>query len=204
MIRRPWWSEPNGQIWPGPQLFFEGHPGILNDHRESGPWFNVSSWWTVLFTVQCPCHYTGVLGPTQTTGWAPPAGLTNTSSSQVLQSAILLLLSSPTLRTLQTLPPPTIRFDPLAWSSGSDQRRISGCGIRWLLAGPDSLPLWLCHGVCAFVLLRCFSCSHTVLPKEHSLGVIFFPSLDTAMLYFSSILLAFHYWLYLYDCVCDE
>ncbi len=77
-------------------------------------------------------------------------------------------------------PPPhptpftSVRFDPLAWSSGSDQRRISGCGIRWLLAGPDSLPLWLCHGVCAFVLLRCFSCSHTVLPKEHSLGVIFF------------------------------
>ncbi len=30
------------------------------------------------------------------------------------------------------------------------------------------------YGVCAFVLLRCFSCSHTVLPKEHSLGVIFF------------------------------
>ncbi len=24
------------------------------------------------------------------------------------------------------------------------------------------------------LLLRCFSCSHTVLPKEHSLGVIFF------------------------------
>ncbi len=39
----------------------------------------------------------------------------------------------------------TVRFDPLAWSSGSDQRRISGCGIRWLLAGPDSLPLWLCY-----------------------------------------------------------
>ncbi len=74
-------------------------------------------------------------------------------------------------------PPPrpfaSVRFYPLAWSSGSDQRRISGCGIRWLLAGPDSLPLWLCR-VCAFVLLRCFSCSHTVLPKEHSLGIIFF------------------------------
>ncbi len=69
----------------------------------------------------------------------------------------------------------SVRFDP----SGSDQRRISGCGIRWLLAGPDSLPLWLCHGVCAFVLLRCFSCSHTVLPKEHSLGVIFFSSLSS-------------------------
>ncbi len=79
-------------------------------------------------------------------------------------------------------PPPrpfaSVRFDLLAWSSGSDQRRISGCGIRWLLAGPDSLPLWLCR-VCAFVLLRCFSCSHTVLPKEHSLGVIFFSSLSS-------------------------
>ncbi len=79
-------------------------------------------------------------------------------------------------------PPPrpfaSVRFDPLAWSSGSDQRRISGCGIRWLLAGPDSLPLWLCR-VCAFVLLRCFSCSHTVLPKEHSLGIIFFSYLSS-------------------------
>ncbi len=93
------------------------------------------------------------------------------------QCSETLLRSSPTLQTLQTLPLPrplaSVRFDPLAWSSGSDQRRISGCGIRWLLAGPDSLPLWLCR-VCAFVLLRCFSCSHTVLPKEHSLGVIFF------------------------------
>ncbi len=37
MIRRPWWSEASGEIWP------EGHPGIFNDHRESGPRFNVSS-----------------------------------------------------------------------------------------------------------------------------------------------------------------
>ncbi len=26
-----------------PLLFFKGHPGIFNDHRESGPRFNVSS-----------------------------------------------------------------------------------------------------------------------------------------------------------------
>ncbi len=26
-----------------PLLFIEGHPGIFNDHRESGPRFNVSS-----------------------------------------------------------------------------------------------------------------------------------------------------------------
>ncbi len=102
-------------------------------------------------------------------------------STPGVQCSETLLRSSPTLQTLQTLPPrpfASVRFDPLAWSSGSDQRRISGCGIRWLLAGPDSLPLWLCR-VCAFVLLRCFSCSHTVLPKEHSLGVIFFSSLSS-------------------------
>ncbi len=106
-------------------------------------------------------------------------------STPGVQCSETLLRSSPTLQTLQTLqtlPPPrpfaSVRFDPLAWSSGSDQRRISGCGIRWLLARPDSLPLWLCR-VCAFVLLRCFSCSHTVLPKEHSLGVIFFSSLSS-------------------------
>ncbi len=90
----------------------------------------------------------------------------------------------PPYRHYRHCPPPpprpfaSVRFDPLAWSSGSDQRRISGCGIRWLLAGPDSLPLWLCR-VCAFVLLRCFSCSHTVLPKEQSLGIIFFSSLSS-------------------------
>ncbi len=96
-------------------------------------------------------------------------------------------------------PPSTTRLRSLwsaSLSSGSDQRRIRGCGTGLLLAGPDSLPLWLCR-VCAFVLLRCFSCSHTVLPKEHSLGVIFFLlTFLMFMLYFSSILLAFHYWLY--------
>ncbi len=102
-------------------------------------------------------------------------------STPGVQCSETLLRSSLTLQTF-TPPPPrpfaSVRFDPLVWSSGSDQRRISGCGIRWLLAGPDSLPLWLWR-VCAFVLLRCFSCSHTVLPKEHSLGVIFFSSLSS-------------------------
>ncbi len=46
MIRRPWWSEANGEIWPGchghTSTLFEIHPGIFNDHRESGPRFNVS------------------------------------------------------------------------------------------------------------------------------------------------------------------
>ncbi len=34
-----------------PLLFFEGHPGIFNDHRESGPRFNVSSERRCLLTV---------------------------------------------------------------------------------------------------------------------------------------------------------
>jgi len=47
MIRRPWWTEAKGQIWPGcrgytPTLF-ERHPGIFCDHRKSGHRFNVSS-----------------------------------------------------------------------------------------------------------------------------------------------------------------
>ncbi len=113
-------------------------------------------------------------------------------STPGVQCSETLLRSSPTIQTLQTLPPPprpfaSVRFYLLAWSSGSDQRRISACGIRWLLAGPDSLPLWLCR-VCAFVLLRCFSCSHTVLPKEHSLGVIFSPHFPhvNAVFFFNS------------------
>ncbi len=97
---------------------------------------------------------------------------------RAMQLDALAFLPHPTDIT-DIAPPPTTRLRSLwsaSLSSGSDQRRIRGCGTRWLLAGPDSLPLWLCrvYGVCAFVLLRCFSCSHTVLPKEHSLGVIFF------------------------------
>ncbi len=100
-----------------------------------------------------------------------------------MQWDTLAFLPHPTdITDITDIDPPrpfaAVCFDPLTWSSGSDQRRISGCGIRWLLAGPDSLPLWL-RRVCAFVLLRCFSCSHTVLPKEHSLGIIFFSSLSS-------------------------
>ncbi len=106
------------------------------------------------------------------------------------QCSETLLLPPPSYRHYRHCPSPDTRLRSLwtaSLSSGSDQRRISGCGTGWLLAGPDSLPLWLCR-VCAFVLLRCFSCSHTVLPKEHSLGVIFFSSLSScyAVFFFNS------------------
>ncbi len=93
--------------------------------------------------------------------WLPYSGLGKAVAGKKPRSAMqgdtLAFLPHPTDITDIAPPRPfaSVRFYPLAWSSGSDQRRISGCGIRWLLAGPDSLPLWLCR-VCAFVLLRCF------------------------------------------------
>ncbi len=71
IIRRPWLTRASGGNFP----LYEKCHGISNDHRESGPRFNVLS--------EIRCFFT-VLGPTQTTGWAPPAGLTNTSSSSNL------------------------------------------------------------------------------------------------------------------------
>ncbi len=47
----------------------------------------------------------------------------------------------------------------------------------YLYAGAGLLPLLQSRVSMVYyvlLLLRCFSCSHTVLPKEHSLGVIFF------------------------------
>ncbi len=83
--------------------------------------------------------------------WLPYSGLGKAVAAIypgcAMQLDALAFLPHPTDITVITdiAPPPrpfaSVRFDPLAWSSGSDQRRISGCGIRWLLAGPDSLPM---------------------------------------------------------------
>ncbi len=66
-----------------PLLFSKDILGYLMT-TESQRDFNVSSEGRCFLTVQCPRHYTGALEPTQTTGRAPPAGLTNTSSSSNL------------------------------------------------------------------------------------------------------------------------
>ncbi len=53
-----------------------------------------------------------------------------------------------------------------------------GCRTGWLLAGAGLPPLLQSRVSMVYyvlLLLRCFSCSHTVLPKEHSL-VFFFSS----------------------------
>ncbi len=85
--------------------------------------------------------------------------------------------------------PPSLSTASL--TSGSVTSAGNGCRTGWLFAGAGLLPLLqsrvsMVYNV--FLLLRFFSCSHTVLPKEHSLGVIFFsPHLPHVMLYFSSI-----------------
>ncbi len=65
IIRRPWLKGPVEGIWPGhrgytPTLYDECH-GIFNDHRESGPRFNVSSERQCSFdSIVSPSLYWGV------------------------------------------------------------------------------------------------------------------------------------------------
>ncbi len=83
------WQRPVLGIWPGhqgyaPTLYEKCH-GIflmttesqdlgLTSHPKDGAFWQYS----------VPVTIPGALGPTQTTGWAPPAGLTNTSSNSNL------------------------------------------------------------------------------------------------------------------------
>ncbi len=75
-----------------------------------------------------------------------------------------------------------------------DKESSRGIGMRLLaprlIARAGLLPLLQSRVSMVYyvlLLLRCFSCSHTVLPKEHSLGVIFFSLHSSCLLYFSSI-----------------
>ncbi len=63
----------------------------------------------------------------------------------------------------------------LAWQAGLWPAPGMAAGPDGCLPELDYFPC--CKVVCLWcmcLLLRCFSCSHTALPKEHSLGVIFF------------------------------
>ncbi len=77
-------------------------------------------------------------------------------------------------------PPPTIRLCSLR--SAGLVKRVWPAPDQWLRDQMAACWAGFTSPVamsCAFVLLRCFSCSHTVLPKEHSLGVFFFSSLSS-------------------------
>ncbi len=49
-----------------PLLFFEGHPRIINNHRESGPRFNVSYEGRAFYSIVSPSLYRGIRTHTNT------------------------------------------------------------------------------------------------------------------------------------------
>ncbi len=53
------WANLARMLGETPLLFFEGHPGIFNDHRESGPQFNVSSEGRCFFQYSVPVTILG-------------------------------------------------------------------------------------------------------------------------------------------------
>ncbi len=84
MIDKGQWREFGQDTRVTPLLFTRSAMGFLvttesqdlglTSHPKDGAFWRYS----------VPVHYTGALRPTQTTGWAPPAGLTNTSSNSNL------------------------------------------------------------------------------------------------------------------------
>ncbi len=115
--------------------------------------------------------------------WEEHCSETLLRSSPILQTPAdykLLHIHTHTHIYALTSPPPIPRlrrFEPPAWQAGLWPEPGNGCRSGWLLAGAGLLPLLQSRVFMVYyvlLLLRCFSCSHTVLPKEHSLGVIFF------------------------------
>ncbi len=122
------------------------------------------------------------------------------------------LASSPHPTDIKDIaPPPTTRLRSLwtaSLSSGSDQCRNSGCRTGWLLAGPDSLPLWLCRVSMLYVLLCCggvFPVLKLCSPRSIVWALFFFSSLSSCLYcIFLQFYLHFTTDYTLYDCVCDE
>ncbi len=135
--------------------------------------------------------------------WEEHCSVTLLRSSPILQTPAdykLLHIHTQTTHTHTythsfTYPPPIPRlrrFEPPAWQAGLWLAPGNGCMSGWLLARAGLLPLLQSRVSMVYyvlLLLRCFSCSHTVLPKEHSLGVIFFSlhSSCYAVFFFNSL-----------------
>ncbi len=119
------------------------------------------------------------------------------------------LASSPHPTDIKDIaPPPTTRLRSLwtaSLSSGSDQRWIRGCGTGWLLAGPDSLPLWLCRVSMLYVLLCCWGVFPVLTlysPRSIVWALFFFSSLSSCLYcIFLQFYLHFTTDYTLYDCV---
>ncbi len=103
------------------------------------------------------------------------------------------LLLPPRLQTF-TSPPPIPRLR--RFETRQPDRRVCGQRREWPRVRTAACWSWITspvakcvYGLCAFAEVF-FSCSHTVLPKKHSLGVIFFfSSLSScyAVIFFNSL-----------------
>ncbi len=121
------------------------------------------------------------------------------------------LRSSPTLQTLQTVPPPpppdhSPLFASIRWPG---QAGLTSAGS--VAAGSDGCLLGRIHFPCGYVvyvLLCCWGVFPVLTlysPRSIVWGLFFFSSLSSCKCcIFLQFYLHFTYWLYLYDCVCDE
>ncbi len=108
-------------------------------------------------------------------------------------------------QTLNKEVSPMQKPEPASLTGGSVASAENGRGSGRLPAGAGSLPLLQSVSMVyvLFVAEVFFSCSHTVLPKEHSLGVIFFfSSLSScyAVIFFNSLSSCPVYPLVIYVC----
>ncbi len=91
-------------------------------------------------------------------------------------AAVRLSCPLPDYRHSLPLPPSldSVALKPASLTGGSVASAENGRGSGRLPAGAGSLPLLQSVSMVYVLLLRCFFPVLTLLPKEHSLGVIFF------------------------------
>ncbi len=120
--------------------------------------------------------------------WLPYSGLGKAVAGKNPRSAMqwdtLAFLPDPTdITDIKDIAPPPDHSPLFASIRWPGQAGLTSAGS--VAAGSDGCLLGRIHFPCGYVvyvLLCCwgvFSCSHTVLPKEHSLGIIFFSSLSS-------------------------
>ncbi len=114
---------------------------------------------------------------------------------------------------MHSLPPPrslaSVALKPPAWQAGLCQRRNSGCGTRWLLAGAGFPPLWQSRVSMVYVLLcwGVFPVPTLYSPRSIVWGLFFFSSLSSCYaVFFLPLSTYLHFTTHctLYDCVCDQ
>ncbi len=115
----------------------------------------------------------------------------------------------PPYRHYRHCPPPLDHSPLFASIRWPGQAGLTSAGS--VAAGSDGCLLGRIHFPCGYVMVYVLLCCWGVFPvltlyspRSIVWGLFFSPPFPHVNALISSILLAFHYWLYLYDCVCDE